>query len=133
MAAIAVYLPPVLNADQVRCCLRDVNDAIVHIKNKYKDPYLLVGGDFNKKDLSTDLADHKEIDQLLTGPTRGTNILDILATNFNDLLDENGVTEPIVSEVGIPTDYLTVFASFKMSRVPQYRIQEFVLPGQQRG
>ena len=125
VAALAVYLPPALNAEQVRRCLSDVNDAIIHIKNKYCDPYIIIGGDFNRTDIGRALADHADIKQIRTAPTRGTNVLDIIATNFNELLIDSGVTEPIESEDGVPTDHLTVFSTFKMSRVPEYRVEEY--------
>ena len=125
VASLAVYLPPALKADQVKKCLSEVNDAIIHIKNKYNDPFIMVGGDFNRTDIKRALADHSDISQILTAPTRGTNILDIIATNFNDILVDSGVTEPIQSETGVPSDHLTVYASFKMSRVPDYRVEEY--------
>ena len=49
IAVIAVYLPPAMRADQIRRCLKDTNDSILHIKHKYADPYILLAGDFNKK------------------------------------------------------------------------------------
>ena len=120
-----VYLPPALKAEQVRRCLRDVNDAVVHIKQKYVDPYLMLGGDFNKKDIRLALQDHSDIKPLPTGPTRGDSVLDILATNFNEHVRGYGTTDPIVSEADIPTDHLTVYASFTMSKVPEYKIEEY--------
>ena len=106
VAALAVYLPPALKADQVKKCLSEVNDAVIHIKNKYNDPYIIVGGDFNKTDIKRALADHSDIAQISTEPTRGGSVLDIIATNFNDLVVDSGVTEPIQSETGVPTDHL---------------------------
>ena len=66
--------------------LRDFNDAIVHIKHKYADPYIVAVGDFNRTDVRTALADHNDVSPIQTGPTRGNNVLDIVATNFNQLL-----------------------------------------------
>ena len=102
-----------------------MNDAIIHIKNKYNDPFIIVRGDFNKTDIKRALSDHSDITQILTEPTRGTSVLDIIATNFNDLVVDSGVTEPIQSEAGVPSDHLTGYASFKMSRVPDYRVEEY--------
>ena len=125
IVVLAAYLPPAMKANQVRRCLKDVNDSLVHIKQKYVDPYIAVGGDFNRLDIRSGLADHAEIQVLKTGPTRGGSVLDILATNFNDLAYEIGTTEPIRSETDVPTDHLTVYACFKMSRVPQYKIESY--------
>ena len=75
VAVLGVYLPPALRADQVRRCLKDINDAVLHLKQKYTDPYLVVAGDFNKQDLRRALADHSDIKQIQTGPTRGATSL----------------------------------------------------------
>ena len=125
VAVLAVYLPPAMKAHQVRRCLKDVNDSLLHIKQKYTDPYIILGGDFNKSDLRQALSDHPDIKPVTTGPTRGTSILDIVATNFNRDLGKSGTTQPIKSVNEIPTDHLTVYAFFKMSRVPSYRIEEY--------
>lgn len=49
VAVIGAYLPPAMKAEQVKQCLREINDSIVHVKQKYADPYIIVAGDFNKK------------------------------------------------------------------------------------
>lgn len=49
----------------------------------------------------------------------------ILATNFNSQVVESGTTEPIKSENDIPTDHLTIFARFKMKRVPDYKVETY--------
>ena len=120
VAVLAVYLPPALKVDQVRRCLRDYNDALVHIKQKYADPYIITAGDFNRADMRIALAEHSDIKPITTGPTRGGAVLDIIATNFNGGLIDAGTTDPIVSEGNVPTDHRSVFACFKMSRVPSY-------------
>ena len=58
------------------------------------------------------------------GPTRDQNVLDIMATNFNDILTGSGTTEPIRSDADIPKDHLTVYASFRMKRVLDYKIHK---------
>ena len=118
VAVVAAYLPPALKVDQVRKCLRDINNSILHIKQKYTDPYIILAGDFNKTDTRVALADHGDIRPISTGPTRGTSTLDIVATNFNQMANKVGTTEPIKSEADVPSDHLTVYAFFKMPRVP---------------
>ena len=125
VAVLAVYLPPALRSDQLTRCLRDFNDCIVHIKQKYTDPYIVAAGDFNRTDTKTALAEHTDIVPVTTGPTRGAAVLDIVATNFNQQLVEAGTTDPIRSERDVPTDHLTVFMAFKMSRVPEYVIEKY--------
>ena len=45
--------------------------------------------------------------------------------NFNDMIVDKGTVEPIVSDEGVPSDHQTVFATFRMPRVPTYTVQEY--------
>lgn len=103
IAVLATYLPPAMKSQQVRRSLRDVNDAIIHIKQKYMDTYILIAVDFNKANLDTALTDHADIKVIRTGPTCGTNVLDIISSNLNNMLIESGTTDPIRSENDIPS------------------------------
>ena len=125
VAIIGVYLPPAMRIQQVRRSLREVNDAVTHVKQKYNDPYIMLAGDFNRKDIQAALRDHVDIKPIVTGPTRGDSVLDIIATNMNDQLKEAGTTTAIKSEEGVYSDHLTVFATFRMPRVPDYRVEQY--------
>ena len=70
------------------------------LTKKYKDPYILIGGDFNGRPLETYVKQYKDLKLIDTPATRGDRVLDILACNFCDYLQEAGVTEPIVNERG---------------------------------
>ena len=52
-------------------------------------------------------------------------MLDIVATNFNDLLVEAGVTDPVENERGVLSDHGVVYTNFKMPRVPTYRRETY--------
>ena len=119
---MSVYIPPSYDSDTSKRCLSKINDTIAFIKRKYVDPYIVLGGDFNKRDLGLATCDHKTVKPVITGPTRGKNVLDYIATDFNDILLEASTTDPIANKHGIQTDHLTVFARFNMKCVPEYVI-----------
>ena len=122
---IVVYIPPHYNAEQNRALYRYTNDAVLKIKSKYDDPYIVYGGDFNRRNFRASIVDYPEIKEIHTQATRGSAVLDILGSNMNDSLIDSGVTEAIVTEEGVETDHLTVFATFRMQRVPSYSIEEY--------
>ena len=62
---------------------------------------------------------------MITDPTRGNNVLDIMCTSFNDMLLEAGVTVPIYNNLGTESDHKVVYAAFKMPRVPDYTVETY--------
>lgn len=110
IVCIVVYVPPWYNADQNRSLYSYINDVILAIKNKYESPYILIGGDFNKRSVSEATRDFPEIKQIVTGATRGDNVLDIMTCNFSGSLVDCGTSNPIEDQFGIGSDHLTVYA-----------------------
>lgn len=87
------------NFHQSRSCKRTINDFVLAIKNKYQNPYIAVMGDFNSRSFSEATADSPEIRPILTALTRDRSVLDIIGTNFNDLLVDS-------------SDHATIFVTF---------------------
>ena len=125
IAILAIYIPPWYNAEQNRSLFKYTNDAIMALKAKYEDPYIVVAGDFNRRDFSLATAEHPDIKPVTTSPTRGQAILDIIGSNINHTITDNGTLESIKSDEGVHTDHLTVFCQFRMPRVPSYSIQTY--------
>ena len=125
VVVIVIYVPPYYNADQNKSLFKYVNDAIQALKNKYDDPYVFVGGDFNRRNFKLATSEHPEIKEINSGATRGSVSLDIIGSNTNDILVDNGTVEPICNEDGIRSDHQTVFSSFRMPRVPSYTIENY--------
>ena len=62
---------------------------------------------------------------VITDPTRGWNVLDLVITNLYNLLLEAGVTDPSESEDGVESIHKTVFANFKFPSVSTYEVHEY--------
>ena len=125
IVVINVYIPPWYNAQQNRSLLSYTNDVVLALKNKYENPYIVMGGDFNKRDFKAAVQEHPEIKPIKTGPTRNNAVLDILGTNFNELLLDSGTVDPIWSQEGVESDHRTLFNKFRMPRVPSYTVQNY--------
>ena len=100
-------------------------DSILTLKRKYSDPYIILGGDFNKRNIREAINYYKDIKVVKTPPTRAGSVLDIIATNLADCEIDSGVGPPITSGDGTASDHGVVFSSFRMPRVPQYKISSY--------
>ena len=125
IAFLVAYVLPSYNAQQVRSFNNAVNGAIQAIKHKYQAPYIILRGDFNRRSVKDATIEHQDFRPISTAATRGTAVLDILATNMNDQLTDSGVTSPVYNQQEVESDHGTVFAQFRMPRVPSYEIQNY--------
>ena len=125
MLVICIYIPPWYKADESKECLEHLEGLIAMLTKRYRDPYILVGGDFNERRIGTAIRGSKNIKVVNTPPTRGNKTLDIIACSFTDCLFRAGVTDPIFNSEGTETDHKTVYASFDLPRVPQYSVQKY--------
>ena len=100
IVAVVVYVPPYYNAEQNKSLLNYVNDVVLALKAKYDNPYVFVGGDFNKRNFRTAVRDHPEIKAIVTEATRGNAVLDILGSNVNDTLIDQGTVKPFLLPLG---------------------------------
>ena len=125
VVAIVAYIPPHYNSQQNKSFYDAVNDSLMGLKTKYNNPYMIVGGDFNRQDIYEATREYPEIKTVTTGPTRGNAILDLIATDFNDQLLDAGTTDLIYNQNEVKTDHKTVFSCHRMPRVPSYDIEEY--------
>lgn len=94
---LAAYVPPNYNADRSKNMMMDfLNDCLIVLFHQYQDPYVFLAGDFNSRDVDIAIRDHPVLKVVKTQPTRGTSVLDIIATNCDDLIVDKGVLRPIV-------------------------------------
>ena len=56
------------------------------MRKRYNKPYGIVAGDFNRRNARRAVSDFPDIKPILTPPTRGHAVLDIVLSLFNDLL-----------------------------------------------
>ena len=122
---IAAYLPPWYNAAQNTSFYNYINDCITLLLSRYEEPYVILAGDFNRRDISRATGNFPSLKIIRTPPTRGDAILDLVSANMDAMLIDAGVTDPITNDYGVPSDHKTVFFSFRMPRVPQYKIEKY--------
>ena len=59
-----------------------LSDVLVRISGKYVSPYILIGGDMNRREITKATKDFPSIKKIITEPTRGKNVLDVSASNL---------------------------------------------------
>ena len=96
-------------------------DTITSLKNKYSDPYVVIGGDFNKRNFNQAIRDFRDLRTVSTGPTRGGATLDIIATNQHSNIVHASTLPPIENEEGTQSDHRVVLVKIRMPRVTLIR------------
>ena len=86
------------------------------IKRELNDPYICLGGDINKKDLSPAFRDFPEMKLLPDLRTRNEAALDLCYTNFNDEVFELNSHHPLDNGEGVVSDHLIVSYNFRVKR-----------------
>ena len=94
---LACYIPPNYSASQANGCLNYIYEAVIELKRRYKDPYLVISGDFNQWNLDQALEEFRDITETAAGPTRGNRTIDRTFSNFTDVT-ESGLLEPLQTE-----------------------------------
>ena len=84
LVTIGCYIPPGLTVPVGKKCLDYVTDVVLQTRRKYRDPYLVVAGDFNQWDINSALLEYPDITEADVGPTRGTRCLDKIFVSFGE-------------------------------------------------
>ena len=108
IALIGIYISPRCRAAQVQDALERLSDAVRKIKETFNDPFITVGGDFNRSRVEEALSEFPDLQIVATPPTRGRANLDKMATNFDEDILNVKVCPPLVSNHGQRSDHNTV-------------------------
>lgn len=73
----------------------------------------LIGGDFNRRDISDAVGDFEDIVEIVHGPTRGREKLDRTFTNIEDTNSDTRVLPPLETEAGTQSDHNCIITQFK--------------------
>ena len=92
---IGAYLTTALDEAGAETFLEFLNDLIHAYKSRYQDPFIIVSGDWNKADTDIAISDFPNLSAVLTPPTRGDEILDIIFTNMHHAITETVVAPPL--------------------------------------
>ena len=115
LVVIAAYLPPNYTVPRGAGCLEHIENVLVHVKQRFKDPFIALGGDFNQWSGEDAIAEYPDMREVLVGPTRGDRAIDRLFTNMSRSLITSGTVPPLEAEQSL-SDHRVAYASFKIQR-----------------
>jgi hypothetical protein len=88
IAVCLIYNPPDRSAQELRDLDEYLIDTTDCLRNIYPDCGIVILGDFNNFDLHN-LASNHSLKQVVHLPTRGSAILDLIATNLHNLYEKS--------------------------------------------
>ena len=100
IVVVGVYIPPNYSQARGQSCLDYLSDLILDIKRRYREPYIVIGGDFNQWGIAESLGDYPDIAEISVGATRGEQCLDRIFCSFHDKVEAFGTLEPLENDDG---------------------------------
>ena len=94
LLTVACYLPPNYNTRRGKEALDHIENVVMELKRRYRDPFIMVAGDFNQWPVQDALREAP------VGPTRKDRSIDRIFTNFNRSVTECGTVPPLEPEPG---------------------------------
>lgn len=120
VVVFVIYIPPAIKAAELEVLREAVSTEISAARKSFKNPLILVTGDFNHRDLGDALSEVDEFAQIVKDPTRGRNTIDVIHTNAPRAHCETRVLPPLEAANGTPSDHRCVFTEASFPPVKGY-------------
>ena len=121
IVVVAAYMPPNYCQARGSSCLEYISDIVMQIKRKFRDPYLIVGGDFNQWDIALALHDYPDIQEVMVGPTRKDRSIDRILTTVRSEVEAFGTLEPLeVDDGSKKSDHRIAYFEAELPRAAKF-------------
>ena len=123
LVVIGIYMPPNYNVPKANLCLDYIENMMVEIRAKYRDPYIVVCGDFNQWPIERALVEFPDMRETEAGPTRGDRSIDRYFSNMSRSVEEAGTVPPLDAGGGLDaakSDHRIVYATTKLQRREEF-------------
>lgn len=118
---VGAYLSTSFRAKAYHKFLSCLSDIILKIKTTTRNPYIVIAGDFNRKNIEEAIGDYPHISVITTGTTHGMATLDEVATSFNSELVGVASHGPLETEDGRKSDHDLVAFDFKLKHTHEFQ------------
>ena len=98
LVVVAAYVPPNYTVPRARQCLEHIESLVIEVRRKFRDPYIVVAGDFNQWGIDQALIEFPDLREVHVGPTRGERAIDRLFCNFTRGITASGTVPPLETE-----------------------------------
>ena len=108
LVTVACCLPPVYAILHGRAALAHIEDVVLEVKQRFRDPFIIVAGDFNQWAVLEALEDFPDLKEAPVGVTRKDKCIDRMFTSFGRSIKEAGTLPPLESREGrarCPSDH----------------------------
>ena len=123
VVVVAAYIPPNYTTIRAHGCIDYINGIIIEMKRRYKDPYIIVSGDFNQWPIQQAVEDFLDIKETAAGPTRGTRTIDRTFSNLDNIIGA-GTLNPLQTDGEGPlreSDHRICYVSAKINKKERYK------------
>ena len=117
----AVYIQPSMRAAELENLRESLAMEISAVTKAFKEPVILVTGDFNHRDIGEAINEVGDFTALVTAPTRETNTIDLIYTNNPRAHLDTRVLPPLDTTEGVPSDHRCVFTEARFSPARNFR------------
>ena len=129
MVVIGMYIPPNYTIPWGKKCLDYVSDVVMEVKRRYREPYVVVVGDFNRWGIGEVLEDFADVSEVEVGPTRQGRSIDRIFVNFGRSVAECGTLELLEDdaengEERRRSDHRVAYITCKLKRYESFKIAE---------
>lgn len=126
LITVACYIPPGYSVARGRGALEYVEDVVLEVKRRYRDPFIVVAGNFNQWEVAGAMAEFPDMREADVGPTRKDRVLDKIFTNFGRAATESGTLPPLEVEPGTPGAASDHKIAYVRAALPRLRSFEWV-------
>lgn len=112
--AFAIYVPSNIKVTQLEELREALATEVAAAQTTYRNPLVVVGGDFNRRDFGPTLAEVDDLELVVTGPTRGTGTIDLVYVNLPEAVKENLVLPPLWANGGADSDHRCVYLAAEL-------------------
>ena len=125
LVTVACYIPPGYTVGRGRGALEHIEDTIIEIKRRYRDPFVVIAGNFNQWEIGGVIAEFPDLMEADVGPTRKDRCLDRIYVNFGRSICESGTVPPLEVEPGQPGTASDHRIAFVRAALPKLRSFEW--------
>ena len=119
IVVIAAYLPPNYSVPRAASCIEYIEGVLIEVRRQYRDPYIVLGGDFNQWSIQDATAEFVDMREIHVGPTRGDRAIDRLFCNMSRSVTASGTVPPLETEHS-KSDHLITYMTTSIARQETY-------------
>ena len=121
---VCAYLPPKTTAHRLGSILESVSDTITKAKTENGDLYLVLGGDLNRFCITVAIDQFPNMQEVDSPSTQDGARLDMMYTNFNDLITEVTLRQPLTTLDDVPSDHGVLLTTAELKHCHRFKINK---------